>query len=159
MTTHTPHEWLMDRRERARRRQRLLSRLRLLTFSLLWLALFAVLAGRAGAQEATREDVVGFADAYSWWYETPAYPHDSLVVDVLRVARCESGDFDPRVLNNARTGRLGEVGTGQFLPGGIWSSTPQARAGYSVRDPEANVAALTWGIAHGFGPTAWRGCW
>ena len=77
----------------------------------------------------------------------------------LRVARCESGGFSVAVLNGWKLGRLGEVGTFQFHPRGIWWSTPQAAAGYSYWDAEANVAAGVWAIAQGYGPRHWAGCW
>ena len=130
---------------------------------LLALALGSVLlASTARAQEAayTRADVASWADAYGWWYETPAWPHDALVQRVLAVAACETGGWDVRVINNVRRGRFGEVGVGQWLPGprSIWQRTPQAQAGYPVTDVEANVAGLVWAVSVGLGPSNWS-CW
>lgn len=113
----------------------------------------------ANAQEATEDDVHGWVQAYAVWYSSPDHPYADLVADVERVASCESIHFDAAVINNRRLGRLGEVGVGQWLPGGIWRMTPQARAGYSVRDPEANVAGLVWAVAHDLGPHNWVWCW
>jgi hypothetical protein len=110
------------------------------------------------AQEATSEDVHQWVLDYALWYSSPSHPYDQLVADVLGVAACESVQFDANVLNNRRLGRLGEVGVGQWMPGGIWLTTPQSKAGYSVRDPEANTAALVWAISQGLGPRHWS-CW
>jgi hypothetical protein len=110
------------------------------------------------ASDYTAQDVEAWASDYAYWYETAAYPHDALLRDVLRVARCESANFDSRVINNVRRGKLGEIGVGQWMPGGIWSITPQAQAGYPVTDVEANVAGLVWAIAAGMGPRHWS-CW
>lgn len=113
----------------------------------------------AAPGDVTAEDVHFYIRAYAVWYSSERYPYTVLVRDVDRVANCETGGFDLAVINNRKLGRLGEVGTGQFHPLGIWPNTPQAQAGYSVRDVEANTAALVWGVANDFGPTAWRGCW
>src|SRR5580765_1244143 len=63
------------------------------------------------------------------------------------IADCESVHFDDLVINNKRLGRLGEVGAFQFHPNGVWFETPQALAGYSRYDQEANVAAGVWAIS------------
>ena len=123
------------------------------------LALWLALASPALAEGVSRADVETWADDYAWWYETDAYPHDALVAHVLRVAKCETGGWDVRVINNQRLGRLGEVGVGQFHARGIWWSTPQAVAGYSRYDVEANVAGLTWAISRGLGARHWYFCW
>ena len=122
---------------------------------LLWLAV--PLSG--SAQQVTRADVETWIDDYAWWYETDSYPHDYLVARVLRVAACETGGWDPRVINGQRLGRLGEVGVGQFHARGIWWSTPQAEAGHSRYDSEANTAALVWAISRGLGAQHWYVCW
>lgn len=121
------------------------------------MSLLIALAMLAQPGDVTAEEVHQWADDYAWYYEQPAHPHDELLADSLRVMHCESAGFDPAVINNRRLGRAGEVGVGQFHPRGIWHSTPQAQAGYSVRDVEANVAAVVWGIASGHA-RAWS-CW
>jgi hypothetical protein len=131
-----------------------------LLMALVWL-LFVVTARPTQAQEAfTEDDVHAWIDAYAWSYETASYPHDDLVVAAERVARCESDRFDERVINNARRGRLGEVGTFQFLPGprSIFWSTPSAAHGWDYWDPEANVAGAVFLISRGYGPRHWS-CW
>lgn len=122
------------------------------------MSLLAALVILAAPGDVTAEDVHQWADDYAWYYEQPAHPHDELLADSLRVMRCESGGFDPNVINNRRLGRLGEVGVGQWMPRGIWHSTPQAQAGYSVYDPEANVAGLVWALSMGMHRhwTCWR---
>jgi hypothetical protein len=115
----------------------------------------------AHAQEAyTQERVEALIDAYSERYATAAYPYAELVSDSTRVAACESDHFDERVINNARRGRLGEVGTFQFLPGprSIFWTTPSAAAGFDYWDQEANIAGAVWLIANGYGPRHWS-CW
>ena len=123
---------------------------------LVGLLLGLLLVRAAHAQEAevyTRADVAGWVDDYAWWYETAAWPHDVLVQRALSVARCETGNWDERVINNARRGRYGEVGTFQFLPGprSIFWLSPQGQAGYDYWDREANVAAAVYLIANGYG--------
>jgi hypothetical protein len=124
--------------------------------------LLAVLALPIRAQEApyTAEDVEGWIQAYSAEYATPRYPYVSLVADAERVASCESARFDSAVINNARRGRLGEIGTFQFMPGArsIFWSTPSAAAGWDMWDAEANVAGAIWLISRGYGPRHWS-CW
>jgi len=107
----------------------------------------------------TQGDVETWVHDYANWYADGRYGYDALVSHSLRVARCETGGWDERVLNNVRLGRLGEVGVGQFHSRGIWWSTPQAEAGYSRWDPEANTAALVWAISRGYGPQHWYVCW
>ena len=75
------------------------------------------------------------------------------------IASCESSQFDIDIINNIRLGRQGEVGIFQFHPYGIWSETPQAKAGYSKYDVEANIAAGVWAISQGYGPQNWYYCW
>ena len=124
-------------------------------------ALLLLGACPAHAQEAyTQERVEALIDAYSARYATDAYPYPRLVADATRVAACESAHFDERVINNARRGRLGEVGTFQFLPGprSIFWVTPSAQEGWDYWDPEANIAAAVWLISRGYGPRHWS-CW
>ena len=108
----------------------------------------------AHAQEvATADQILEWVDYYAAKYATPGYPYDALVRDSVRIARCESGGFDERVINNTRRGRLGEIGTFQFLPGprSIFWSTPSAELGFDYWDPEANVAGAVWLLANGYG--------
>src|SRR4051812_21281077 len=94
---------------------------------LLCASLLLVHTAHAAQEETlTRADVEVLISAYSAKYATAAYPYPALVSDATRVAACESADFDERVINNARRGRLGEVGTFQFLPGpkSIFWGTP-----------------------------------
>lgn len=109
------------------------------TLGLAGLALAALLAGgqaraQASPSEPSEEDIVAWI-----YYYADVYGADA--DELLRVGRCESG-LSPYAL-----GRLGEVGPFQFHPAGIWSSTPQARAGYSRWDPEANIAAASWAFS------------
>ncbi len=109
---------------------------------------------------ATPDQVHAWISDYAWEYATPSYGHDALVADAERVARCESDHFNLAVINDGRLGRLGEVGTFQFLPGprSIFWSTPSAAAGWDYWDAEANVAGGVWLISRGFGPRNWS-CW
>ena|SRR5215831_12929984 len=77
----------------------------------------------------------------------------------LGVAACESLYFNVDVINNRRLGSLGEVGTFQFHPNGVYWETPQAAANYSYRDPEANVAAAVYLMSQGLGPRNWVICY
>lgn len=121
-----------------------------------------LMAHTAHAEEETltRTDVEDLISAYSEKYATEAYPYTALVSDATRVAQCETGGFDERVINNARRGRLGEVGTFQFMPGpkSIFWGTPSAAAGFDYWDQEANVAGAVWLISKGYGPRHWS-CW
>lgn len=58
------------------------------------------------------------------------------------IVRVESHG-DPKAHNPS-----GASGLGQFLPG-TWASTPQGRAGLSVYDPVANLAAIDYMLAAG----------
>lgn len=100
----------------------------------------------------TEDDIISWIYDYAIYYDTSPEP-------VLAVARCESMYFSSAVINNRRLGSAGEVGTFQFHPRGIYRETPQYNAGYSVYDPEANVAAGVWAISQGFGPRHWVYCW
>lgn len=134
----------------------------------LWLACVWLLAGAMlfwtttshAAEIATPEDVHGWIAMYSAEYATPSYPYAALVRDAERVARCESDRFAIDVINDARLGRAGEVGTFQFMQGphSIFWATPSAAAGYDMWDAEANVAGAVYLIAHGAGPGNWS-CW
>ncbi|HKA57364.1 MAG TPA: hypothetical protein VKD28_02020 [Gemmatimonadales bacterium] len=101
----------------------------------------------------TGDEVLAWIDFYSAHYATGSYPYERLVRDSVRIARCESGGFDERVINNTRRGRLGEIGTFQFLPGprSIFWVTPTAAAGWDYWDPESNVAGAVWLLANGYG--------
>jgi hypothetical protein len=102
----------------------------------------------------TPQQVEDWIYAYSSKYDiNPQIP--------LGVAACESLYFNTDVINNIRKGSLGEVGTFQFHPSGIWWETPQANADppYSMYDPEANVAAATYLLSQGYGPKHWRTCY
>lgn len=124
----------------------------LLTAALLFL-------GTAG-QEASPRQVDDWIVAYSVERASPEYLYVDLVRDARRVADCESGHFDPEVLNGRRFGRAGEVGVFQFLPGprSIYYQSEAAKAGWPMTDTEANVAAGVELIAAGMGPRHWS-CW
>lgn len=103
--------------------------------------LLALLAAPAQAEVAlaTRADVIRWTYAYSDLYGADA-------ADLLRIGYCESG-LQPY----PRAGDFGlSVGPYQFHARGIWGSTPQAAAGYSRYDPEANVAAAAWLYSQGY---------
>lgn len=122
--------------------------------------LFVATAPPSHAQELTTPDqVLAYIDAYSWQYATEAWPHDALAARATRVVNCESDHLDMAVINNVRLGRLGEVGSFQFLPGphSIFWQTPSAAAGWDYYDPEANVAAAIFLISRGHGRD-WS-CW
>ena len=59
-----------------------------------------------------------------------------------RVSACESGGNA-----NARN-PSGATGTFQFMPS-TWASTPQARAGMSITDPNASAQAAAWMYSQG----------
>lgn len=90
-------------------------------------------------------DVVRWTHHYSAKYGANPY-------DLLRIANCESHQ------NPYAVGVLGEIGAYQFHPRGIWQSTPQARAGYSIFDVEATVAAAAWVYSKGWAYTT-MGWW
>ena len=113
---------------------------------------YAPVAYAEPEEPATAEQVIDWIYAYSEYYGFSAYK-------AISVARCESAGFNTAVINGWRRGALGEVGTFQFHPRGIWWATPQARGGYSMFSPEENVAAGVWSLAHGFGPAHWVWCW
>lgn len=101
-------------------------------------------------QAQTIDDVVNWTYAYAEYYELPSEAAD----DLLRIGYCESRN------NIYAIGRLGEVGFYQFHPRGIWNSTPQAKAGYSIYDIEAQVAAAVWVYKQGWAYTTlgWYYC-
>ena len=104
----------------------------------------------ANAHHVTSQDVINWTYAYSSKYGVGSGGAE----DLLRIARCESR------LNPHAVGRLGEVGPYQFHPRGVWSWTPQAKAGYSIYDVEATVAAAAWLYANGYAYTTlgWYWC-
>ena len=100
------------------------------------------------AQErVTWQQVVDWTYAYADKYG--ADPED-----MLRIARCESRG------NPYAIGALGEVGPYQMHPRGIWTSSPQAKAGYSIYDTEATVASAAWVYSRGWAYTTlgWYWC-
>jgi hypothetical protein len=56
--------------------------------------------------------------------------------------------FESRGNPNAVNRSSGASGLGQFLPS-TWRTTPQGRAGLSVFDPAANLAAIEWMLSVG----------
>lgn len=124
------------------------------------LAIFSLWPAPASAGDYIAADVHFWIRAYAVWYANEAHPYPELVADVERVAECESVHFNVAVINNRWRGSRGEIGVGQWLPGprSIWWLTPQAAAGYSILDPEANTAGLVWAISQGMGPVHWS-CW
>lgn len=127
--------------------------------TLIPVVLLLLASAMPASADTSQQQVIDWISAYSVKYSSPDYLYVDLFADSLRVARCESRQFDSDVINNRRLGALGEVGIAQFHPAGIWWSTPQAQAGYSMFDVEANVAAEVWSIAQGYGPRHWVWCW
>lgn len=124
--------------------------------------LFVVTAPRtthAATEDVTVRQVDNWVIAYSVERSSESYPYRDLVADVRRVIECEARQ-DLDVINMRRFGARGEVGPGQFMPGpgSIYYSSDAAAAGYTMSDPEANVAATVQLIAEGLGPENWS-CW
>ena len=105
----------------------------------------AFLLGGGMAPTQARAYVATRADVINWVYEYAAYYGVSAQV-LLAVGQCESG-LQPY----PRRGLAGEVGPFQFHPRGVWWNTPYAWWGYSMHDPETNVAAAAWAFSRGYG--------
>lgn len=100
----------------------------------------------AAAQEANSGGIVVLPNAYI----VQAIDHYAAVYGVSpayleAVAMCESR------MEPGQVGPLGTVGVFQWLPGGVWDETPQAAAGESPRDLDADISAAAWAFAHGLG--------
>lgn len=119
-----------------------MTRLLTATLCLLVLLLWAHEADASGLENRPPPDpqVVAWVHYYAAYYGAD-------YSQLYNVGYCESFLQPYAVGDNGNS-----VGPFQFWTWGIWSSTPQARAGYSRYDPEANVAAAAWSFAHGYAP-------
>jgi hypothetical protein len=106
----------------------------------------------AAPGDVTPEQVDDWLVSYSAQRSTETYPYDDLIRDVRRVVDCETGHYDPNVLNNRKRGSHGEIGAFQFMPGArsIYYASEAAQAGWPMTDQEANVAAGVDLISKGY---------
>lgn len=127
--------------------------------ALLAATLAAPLPTNAAPLQPIRSELMGWVDYYSRVYSAPHDPNsiydaDTLWYHVARISQCETANW------TAFVGDYGNsIGPMQFHARGIYPASPQARAGYSRWDFEANVAAGAYFISRGYGPQHWYTCW